>query len=101
MEHPGTDKQIQGSSAVVPILGRVGMIVSCVATRYSQRMIKGFRHNISIGNEEIERRNLEADESWEEYRRSGKGVSDETMTAWLDSWGADKEGPCPAPERLC
>ncbi|MBM4201379.1 MAG: ribbon-helix-helix protein, CopG family [Gammaproteobacteria bacterium] len=50
--------------------------------------------------EEIERRNLEADEAWEEYRRSGKGVSDEAMTAWLDSWGTDKEGPCPAPERL-
>ena len=50
--------------------------------------------------EESERRNLQADEAWEEYRRSGKGVSDAAMTAWLDSWGTDKEGPCPSPERL-
>ncbi len=50
--------------------------------------------------EEIERRNLEADEAWEEYRQSGKGVSGDAMNAWLDSWGTDKEGPCPDPEHI-
>lgn len=50
--------------------------------------------------EAIERRNLEADEAWEEYRRSGKSVGDEAMTAWLDSWGTDKEGSCPDPEQI-
>jgi predicted transcriptional regulator len=45
--------------------------------------------------EEIERRNTEADEAWVEYRRTGQSVSNEVMTAWLDTWGTDKEGPCP------
>lgn len=45
--------------------------------------------------EESERRNAEADEAWAEYRRTGQSVSNEAMTAWLDTWGTDKEGPCP------
>jgi len=45
--------------------------------------------------EEIEKRNREADEAWKEYRQTGKGVSHEEITAWLDSWGTDKETPCP------
>ena len=49
--------------------------------------------------EEIERRNREADEAWEEYRTTGRSISQEAMGAWLDSWGTDKEGPCPDPER--
>jgi predicted transcriptional regulator len=48
--------------------------------------------------EEIERRNREADAAWDEYRVTGKSVSHEDMSAWLDSWGTDKEGPCPDPE---
>jgi predicted transcriptional regulator len=48
--------------------------------------------------EEIERRNREADAAWDEYRATGKSVSQEDMSAWLDSWGTDKEGPCPDPE---
>jgi predicted transcriptional regulator len=45
--------------------------------------------------EEIERRNAEADEAWEEYKRTGQFVGNEAMTAWIDTWGTDKEGPCP------
>jgi len=45
--------------------------------------------------EEIERRNREADEAWKEYQRTGQSVSHETMSAWLDSWGTDQEGPYP------
>ena len=45
--------------------------------------------------EEIEQRNREADEAWEEYRRTGQFVSHEAISAWLDTWGTDKEGPCP------
>lgn len=45
--------------------------------------------------EQIERRNAEADEAWEEYKRTGQSVSNEAMTAWLDTWGTDKEGLCP------
>jgi predicted transcriptional regulator len=44
--------------------------------------------------EQVERRNAEADEAWAEYRRTGQSVSNEAMTAWLDTWGMDKEGPC-------
>jgi predicted transcriptional regulator len=49
--------------------------------------------------EEIEQRNRQADEAWEEYRASGQSVSHEAMDAWLSTWGTDKEGPCPDPER--
>jgi predicted transcriptional regulator len=45
--------------------------------------------------EEIEQRNREADEAWQDYQRTGLHVSHEAMEAWLDSWGTDKEGPCP------
>ena len=45
--------------------------------------------------EAAERRNLEADEAWAEYRRTGQFVSNEAMTEWLDTWGTDQEGPCP------
>ena len=45
--------------------------------------------------EQIERRNAEADEAWDEYQRTGQFVSNEAMTAWFDTWGTDKEGPCP------
>ena len=48
--------------------------------------------------EEIEKRNQEADEAWEEYRRTGQFVSHEAMSAWLESWGTDREGPCHEPE---
>jgi len=46
--------------------------------------------------EEIERRNKDADEAWKEYRETGQYVSHEDMTAWLDTWGTDKEAQCPA-----
>ena len=45
--------------------------------------------------EKEERRNQEADEAWLEYKRSGLGVDNDAMTAWLDSWGTDKETQCP------
>jgi predicted transcriptional regulator len=45
--------------------------------------------------EEIERRNMQADEAWKEYKESGQYVSHEDMTAWLDTWGTDKETQCP------
>jgi len=45
--------------------------------------------------EQVERRNTQADEAWAEYRCTGQSVSNEAMTAWLDTWGTDKEGPCP------
>jgi predicted transcriptional regulator len=45
--------------------------------------------------EESEARNRQADEAWQEYQRTGQFVSHEAMTAWLDTWGTDREGPCP------
>lgn len=47
--------------------------------------------------EEAEKRNREADEAWADYKQSGLGVSNDAMSAWLDSWGSDKEGQCPEP----
>ena len=49
--------------------------------------------------EEIEQRNRAADEAWQDYQSTGLHVSHEAMDAWLDSWGTDKEGPCPELER--
>ena len=49
--------------------------------------------------EQIEWRNREADEAWDEYQLTGTFVSQEAMEAWLDSWGTDQEGPCPELER--
>ena len=45
--------------------------------------------------EEIEARNREADEAWEEYLRSGRFVGHKELMAWLDTWGTDEEGPFP------
>lgn len=45
--------------------------------------------------EEIERRNQEAGMAWQEYQETGEFVSNEDMIAWLDTWGTDRETPCP------
>ena len=36
-------------------------------------------------------RNKEADEAWADYQRTGQFISNEAMTAWLDTWGTDQE----------
>jgi predicted transcriptional regulator len=46
--------------------------------------------------EEIERRNLEANQAWKDYMETGVHVTNENMTDWLDSWGTDKEIKCPS-----
>ena len=38
-----------------------------------------------------EKRNRQADAAWTEYRRTGGFVGNEAMTAWLDTWGTDRE----------
>jgi predicted transcriptional regulator len=48
--------------------------------------------------EEQERRNREADAAWEEYQETGQYASHDAVSAWLDTWGTEKEGPCPALE---
>lgn len=54
-----------------------------------------------IEKEEVfEARNREADEAWEEYQLTGKGVTHETMSAWFDDLEAGKESECPNPELL-
>jgi predicted transcriptional regulator len=45
--------------------------------------------------EETERRNQEADHAWKDYKTTGQHVNHEEMTAWLDTWGTDKEEQCP------
>ena len=32
---------------------------------------------------------------WEEYQEAGETISNEDMKEWLESWGTDKEKPCP------
>ena len=39
--------------------------------------------------EEVERRNQEADEAWKEYQRTGQSVSHEAMMEWFDTWGTE------------
>lgn len=31
------------------------------------------------------------------YEASGKAVSHDAVDAWLETWGTDREGKCPAP----
>ena len=38
-----------------------------------------------------DKRNRQADAAWTEYRRTGEFVGNEAMTAWLDTWGTDRE----------
>ena len=32
---------------------------------------------------------------WNRYQETGEGVSHETVVNWLETWGTDKESPCP------
>ena len=32
---------------------------------------------------------------WEHYQETGETLSNEAMETWLDTWGSDKEKPCP------
>jgi len=50
--------------------------------------------------EAVEARNREADEAWDEYKNTGKGVTHEAMLAWFNDLEAGKENPCPEPEQL-
>jgi predicted transcriptional regulator len=45
--------------------------------------------------DEMEIRNCEADAAWDEYKHSGKFISNDEVTAWLDTWGTEMESPCP------
>lgn len=38
-----------------------------------------------------DKRNRQADAAWTEYQRTGEFVSNEAITAWLDTWGTDRE----------
>ncbi len=45
--------------------------------------------------EEALKRARETAESWEHYQMTGEHVGHDAMTAWLETWGTEKEGPCP------
>ena len=45
--------------------------------------------------EEVLRRQQETLESWEHYQTTSEHVSHSVMTTWLETWGTEKEGPCP------
>lgn len=49
----------------------------------------------ATSNENILRRNTEADEALKEYYDSGQYVSYKTMNEWLKTWGTEKEKQCP------
>ena len=46
--------------------------------------------------EAAERFKQETIDRWEEYRTTGKSVSNDAVMAWLDSWGTDNEHKVPA-----
>ena len=35
-------------------------------------------------------------ERWESYQQTGESVPHDEVIQWLESWGTDKEGPCPS-----
>lgn len=43
-----------------------------------------------------EKRRQETLERWEAYEQTGETIEHDTMVEWLESWGDDKEKPCPA-----
>jgi predicted transcriptional regulator len=45
--------------------------------------------------EEIERRNIQADQAWKDYKETGQYVNHEDMMVWLGTWGTDREAECP------
>jgi len=45
--------------------------------------------------ENQEQRRQETLDRWEAYEQTGNTVSHSMMTSWLESWGDDKEKPCP------
>jgi len=49
--------------------------------------------------ETIEQHNRKVDAARDEYLEAGRSVSHEAVDAWLSTWGTDREGPCPEPER--
>ena len=42
-----------------------------------------------------EQRRQETLDRWETYEQTGNTVNHNMMTGWLESWGDDKEKPCP------
>ena len=36
-------------------------------------------------------------ERWKRYEAAGKTVNHETVEAWLEAWGTDRESECPVP----
>lgn len=32
---------------------------------------------------------------WQRYKQTGEAIPHETVVKWLETWGSDKEGPCP------
>ena len=42
-----------------------------------------------------EQRRQETLDRWETYEQTGDTVNHTMMTDWLESWGDDKEKPCP------
>ena len=47
--------------------------------------------------EAAEHRNRETLERWERYETTGEYVDNETVMAWLDTWGTAEESECPVP----
>jgi predicted transcriptional regulator len=43
--------------------------------------------------EELERRVLL--DRWQRYQETGEHIPHETVVKWLETWGSDKERPCP------
>jgi predicted transcriptional regulator len=32
---------------------------------------------------------------WNHYQETGESISHETVVNWLETWGTDRESPCP------
>jgi predicted transcriptional regulator len=67
-------------------------LLSAAKQRSAHWLMREAIRGISVNKEEkIENRNQKADAAWVEYQRTGKFVGNEAVTAWLDTWGTDKE----------
>jgi len=54
-------------------------------------------HQYLEREEHAEQFRQEALAAWDEFQATGQSVSEEAMTTWLESWGADTESEAPTP----
>jgi len=78
------------------VLSRIRQLAA-LKRRSAHWVMKEAIHQYLEREEQAEQFRQEASAAWEEFQATGQYVSDEVMTAWLESWGTDAERDAPVP----